>query len=122
MTPDPRNVRDSLLTAGYNFEEVERMLRAADGRIEEGLAAALHLMDYAADFRNGNTHAGVDEGDVMASRMIARLRALLPTTPIPVAGVAPPLPVGISYVSPRHVCEVPRANCWCAGLPGAGAG
>ncbi len=31
-------------------------------------------------------------------------------------------PVGISYVSPGHVCEVRREDCWCAGLPGAGAG
>ena len=44
MTPDPRNVRDALLEAGYSPEEVDDMLRAAEFR---------SLLQKAADYCQG---------------------------------------------------------------------
>lgn len=42
----------------------------------EALTDAVELLSHA-DFRNGNEHAGVDEGDVLAGRWVQRIRAAL---------------------------------------------
>lgn len=44
LAPDPRNVRDSLLEAGYSPEEVEAMLLATQPRIQK---ATQRLIDAA---------------------------------------------------------------------------
>lgn len=44
QAPDPKNVRDALLEAGYSPEEVEAMLRAVDRRFKE---ATQRLLDSA---------------------------------------------------------------------------
>lgn len=42
----------------------------------EALTDAVELLSHA-DFKNGNVHAGVDEGEVLADRWVQRIRAAL---------------------------------------------
>lgn len=91
MTPEQLAVeRDALLQGGRTLEEVEAMQRAHALRV--ALEDALELLSHA-DFRNGNEHAGVDEGAVLAGRSIARLRAVL-SPPETRTGASAPRPQG----------------------------
>lgn len=46
------------------------ILRLRNGRLSNGVKSLLYLCDEAGDFRNGNTHCGIDEGATLASRMV----------------------------------------------------
>lgn len=49
------------------------LLRHRNARLAEGVKALLYLCKEAADFRNANTHQGIDEGEVVAGQMIQRV-------------------------------------------------
>ena len=50
-------------------------------RMEGALLSLLALCEHGADFRNGNVYQGVDEGNVMADRIIAQVKAALEEKP-----------------------------------------
>lgn len=102
----------------------ERVVEAVEGmrerRLVLALGDALRLMDYA-DFRNGNTHDGHDEGDVMAARAIRRLTAIhaefSPAESAPATST--PQPPGETAHDPTcpRAAGVPLLLCRCGAEP-----
>ena len=63
------------------FQQRAEQAEAQCKRMEWALRSLLALCEHGADFRNGNVCQGVDEGSVMADRIIAEAKAALEEKP-----------------------------------------
>lgn len=134
MTPAQKVATDAMREA-WAPEVVERMLRAKDGRQERALKALAKAL--REDPGDGGEHwecrefireCGSYDGDLSDHYLLAAVcRLALAPVETP-TGASTPQPQGETQVanvtnrSPSHACEGLREDCWCADLPGAGAG
>lgn len=63
------------------FKDAGTAILTDNQRMREALRSLIALCEYGADFRNGNVCQGIDEGNIMADRIIAEAKAALEEKP-----------------------------------------
>jgi len=134
MTPAQQVAWDAMRSA-YDEATVARMFVADD--LVRLLALAIDQQEgqdcpyCGSNHSNGRDLSCTECGWYsVAARLVTRLAPLRSAAPVPASLPVcpecrgPMTPSHTCRAVPRseHVCEGPRADCWCAGLPGAGAG